>query len=75
MTAKRYDAITKDDIITAANTADIDAALAMLMNKIGIDDGGVASLVFSGFNWDTSYDDERFAQLVKWLEIEKAYDY
>ena len=66
-----FDAITKDDVITAANTADIDAALVVLMDKIGIDAGDIAGIVFSDFDWTASQPDERFDQLVKWLETER----
>jgi hypothetical protein len=44
-------AIKLDDIGRASQIDDVDAALLPLMNIAGIDDGGVAGIVFSGFDW------------------------
>jgi hypothetical protein len=66
--------VTDSDIVAAARVDDVDAAVLMLQNIAGIDDGGVASICFSGFDWEVASNIERIHQLHAWLRIERAYE-
>jgi hypothetical protein len=70
---RTLDRITKDQITTAANTADDDDAIRVLQDIAGITDGGIAGQCFSGFEWATSEPSERFARIVFWLHAEKIH--
>jgi hypothetical protein len=61
----------------AAQINDLDEALRSVMDVVGIDDGGVAALVFSGDDWNARWPDEhhnsRMAMLRKWADAEESY--
>ena len=67
-------AIELDDIGRASQIDDVDAALLALMNIAGIDDGGVAGIVFSGFDWNGASQSERVDQLAEWIRTERSYE-
>ncbi|MCK1671089.1 hypothetical protein [Bradyrhizobium sp. 150] len=66
--------VTDSDIVAAARVDDVDAAVLTLQNIAGIDDGGVASICFSGFDWAAASNVERIHQLHAWLRVERAYE-
>jgi len=66
-------ACVKDsDVEAAALVDDLDAALLPLMNIANVSDGGVASMVFSGFDWSAATTDQRVRQLHHWLKTEEV---
>jgi hypothetical protein len=67
-------AIKLNDIGRASQIDDVDAALLTLMNIAGIDDGGVAGIVFSGFDWGGASQSERVDQLAEWIRTERRYE-
>lgn len=72
-TTINLDAITGMDLWEASRGRDIDAAIAKLQEKAGITDGGIAGMVFSGFNWPTSSPDQRAHKIKEWIETERTY--
>jgi hypothetical protein len=68
--------ITADMLIGAAAINDLDEALRSVMDVVGIDDGGVAGLVFSGDRdrdwWPTAAHTERMEMLRRWAAAEEA---
>jgi hypothetical protein len=69
-----YFEVSKAQLETAAANDDLDAALLPIMNLCGIEDGGVAGQVFSGFDWPTATKTDRMAKLEYWLRVEGAYE-
>jgi hypothetical protein len=68
--------ITTEMLLAAAEISDLDEALASVMDQVGITDGGVAGIVFSGDDWRARWPDEhhnsRMAMLWKWVAAEEA---
>jgi len=67
-------AIGADDIGRAAYTHDVDVAVKALQDIAGIDDGGLAGVCFSGFDWNGAAVHERVDQLYYWIKIEGRYE-
>lgn len=71
-----FAAITPDLIDIAVATDDLDAALSALQKAAGIEDGGVAGIVFVGDGedrWPTALNNERRQMLNNWINVEKQY--
>lgn len=70
--------ITDDMLAAAAKIDDLDAALKGVMDQVGIDEGGVAGMVFSGEQdsgwWRTADVHYRLAMLREWRDAELAYN-
>jgi len=66
--------ITFGDVEDAAFVADIDEAIARLQGIAGIEDGGVASVVFSGFDWENAMVISRMSRISQWLTVERSYE-
>ena len=66
--------ITFGDILNSAAIDDLDAAVLRLQDIAGIDDGGVASQCFSGFDWEKEKRGERIKALAFWLGVERRYE-
>lgn len=66
--------ITTEMLEAAAKVDDLDEALRGVMDAVGIEDGGVAGMVFSGDwegEWPTASEAERMHMLTKWREAEE----
>jgi hypothetical protein len=63
--------ITFGEIEDAAFVADIDDAIARLQAIAGITDGGVASVAFSGFDWDGASATSRIERICRWMVSER----
>jgi hypothetical protein len=69
--------ITDDMLIAATLIDDLDAAVKSVMDQVGIDEGGVAGLVFGGVYadaWPTADPHYRLAMLREWRDTERAYN-
>jgi hypothetical protein len=69
--------ITFGDVLASAAIDDIDAALLPLMKIAGIDDGGIAGIVFSGGeaeSWPQESMRSRAAMLCHWMAVEYSYE-
>lgn len=66
--------VTTADIKKAALISDEDRAVASLQDIASITDGGVASVCFSGFDWNAATPGERSIMLQDWLRIERSYE-
>ena len=66
--------ISNIDLIVAAGIDDVDEALQLLMKAAGIKYGDCASIVFSGFDWETADVPARYEQLLFWMKSEQAYE-
>jgi hypothetical protein len=66
--------IKMDDVGRASQLGDEDAAFAMLQEIAGITDGGVASLVLSGFDWSKADQWARVQKIAEWIRAEKNYE-
>lgn len=72
-TTINLDALTGMDLWEASRTRDIDEAVAKLQDKAGIMDGGIAGMVFSGFDWSKAAVDQRVEKIKEWIETERTY--
>lgn len=69
--------ITDDMLVAAIQIDDLDEALRSVMDQVGIDEGGVAGMVFSGQrgeDWYTAYPRYRLDMLYYWRDTEQVYD-
>jgi hypothetical protein len=66
--------ITFGQIEDASKVDNIDLAVSDLQLVAGIDDGGVAGVCFSGFEWDSATMHQRLIKLYSWLMVERAYE-
>ena len=71
---KGVDAIHADDISRASYTNDIDVAVRNLQEIAGIDDGGIAGICFSDFDWIAAMPVERLDALYSWINTERNYE-
>lgn len=70
------DKITDEMLAAAAKIDDIDEAVRSVMDQVGIDEGGVAGIAFSGLEdpWASLSDDERLHWLEGWRDSERVYN-
>lgn len=70
-------AITPEMIKTASLVDDIDDAIRPLQEAAGIEDGGLASVVFSGIldhdTWPTATPEDRIEGIENWIKLEEIY--
>ena len=61
----------------AAKIDDPDDAVRSIMDQVGIDEGGVAGIVFSGYRgldwWPTASHHDRLEMLHEWVRVEQIY--
>lgn len=70
---KDLSAILWADIIDASHVSDIDTAILPIQDKAGIEDGGVAAMAFSGFDWRMATIRDRRDAIIRWLKLEESY--
>jgi len=69
--------ITDAMLVAAVDIDDLDEALRSVMDQVGIDDGGVAGIVFCGRfeeDWPTASRDYRLTMLQHWREAEQVHN-
>jgi class 3 adenylate cyclase len=60
-------------IVAAADTEDMDEAIASIQQRIGVKTGDVAAAAFSGFDWAQGTPYERIIAIQNWLKLERLY--
>jgi hypothetical protein len=66
-----------EDVGRATQIDDLDAALLTLMKIAGIDDGGIAGIVFSDFGpeaWEQADQWTRVQKIAEWIRTERNYE-
>ena len=67
----QIDLITEANIAKAIAMDDIDDACVYLQGIAGITDGGIASICFSGFDWEEATPADRLDALYSWIDAER----
>lgn len=56
----------------ASEMNDLDDACLFVQDLLGVTDGGLASIIFSGFNWDSEPIESRMDQMRLYVKAECA---
>ena len=75
---KYLNKFSKSKIDEIVNEDDLNEAMCMAQDNIGVDDGGVCGVYFSKFTdadamWETSTPSKRLSILKEYLEVEESY--
>jgi hypothetical protein len=66
--------IVDSQIRHACEMNDLDDACLLIQNLLGVTDGGIASIVFSGMDWDNTLLTDRMNAMRDYIKTEYAYE-